>query len=66
MKNVSELRNQLAVVFKELRAGGIEVKDAEALANIAGKMVNSAVAQIKLGELRQDRSTDIAFLREDT
>jgi hypothetical protein len=46
MKNVSELRDQLSQVFSDLRNGGIKHKDASELANIAGKMINSAKVQL--------------------
>ena len=46
MKNVSELRDQLSQVFSDLRNGGIKHKEAGELANIAGKMINSAKVQL--------------------
>jgi len=47
MKNVSELRNELSNVFKDLRNGNIEHKVASQLANVAGKMINSSKAQLE-------------------
>lgn len=46
MKNVSELRDQLSQVFADLRGGSIKHTDASELANIAGKMINSAKVQL--------------------
>jgi hypothetical protein len=46
MKNVTELRVQLSEVFNDLRAGTIKHTDASELANIAGKMINSAKVQL--------------------
>jgi hypothetical protein len=63
MKNVNELREKLSNVFDDLRAGKIDVKTADSLANLGGKMISSAVAQIKLQALTGDKNT-IDFLRE--
>lgn len=46
MKNVGELRDQLSQVFADLRGGAIKHTDASELANIAGKMINSAKVQL--------------------
>lgn len=46
MKNVTELRDQLSEVFSDLRKGTIKHTDASELANIAGKMINSAKVQL--------------------
>jgi hypothetical protein len=46
MNNVSELRDQLSQVFADLRNGTIKHADASELANIAGKMINSAKVQL--------------------
>jgi hypothetical protein len=46
MKDVSELRTQLSQVFADLRSGVIKHTDASELANIAGKMINSAKVQL--------------------
>lgn len=61
MKNVSELRDQLSQVFAELRSGAIKAKDAAELANIAGKLINSAKVQIEYHSLRKDKP-NIPFL----
>ena len=41
MKNVVELREELARVFKGLSDGAVKSKDASEMANLAGKMINS-------------------------
>lgn len=63
MKNVSELRNQLSQVFADLRNGTVKHTDASELANIAGKMINSAKVQLDYyGHTKQ--TTKIPFLEK--
>tara|TARA_R110000822_G_scaffold166387_1_gene306728 strand:+ start:443 stop:679 length:237 start_codon:yes stop_codon:yes gene_type:complete len=62
MKNVNELRDNLSTIFEELHKGTIEVKTAAELANIAGKMINSAKAQLDYHTMRKDTTTKITFL----
>ena len=54
MKDVVELRKYLSEVFDELRSGDISANEASELANIAGKMINSAKVQIEYHALRKD------------
>jgi hypothetical protein len=61
MKNVNELRDQLAIVFAGLQSGNIPHKDAAELANLAGKMINSAKVQVEYYTLRKE-SPEIPFL----
>ena len=61
MKNVSELRDQLSQVFTQLRNGDIKHKEAGELANIAGKMINSAKVQLEYYALAK-QTPDIPFL----
>lgn len=61
MKNVTELRNQLSQVFTDLRAGDIKHKEAGELANIAGKMINSAKVQLEYYALSK-QTPEIPFL----
>jgi len=56
MKNVDELREQLAVVFTGLQNGEVAHKDAAELANLAGKMINSAKVQVEYYALREEAS----------
>lgn len=44
-KNMTDLRNQLAEIFGELRRGEINLNAAATASNLAGKIINSAVAQ---------------------
>jgi len=62
MKNVDELRGQLADVFAQLRAGTIKPGEAAELANLAGKMISSAKVQVEYYALRKEAPT-IVFLR---
>jgi hypothetical protein len=61
MKNVSELRDQLSQVFADLRGGGLKHTDASELANIAGKMINSAKVQLDYYALTK-QTKSIPFL----
>jgi 5-formyltetrahydrofolate cyclo-ligase len=64
MKNVTELREQLSQVFNELRSNTIKHTDAAELANIAGKMINSAKVQLEYYALRKESPT-ISFLASE-
>lgn len=61
MKNVVELREELARVFKGLSDGAVKSKDASEMANLAGKMINSAKVQLEYHALRKD-TPSIKFL----
>ena len=61
MKNVNELREQLSQVFYELRNNTVKHTDAAELANIAGKMINSAKVQLDYYSLRNE-APKISFL----
>ena len=61
MKNVDELRTGLSEVFEKLRAGEIKPKEAAELANLAGKMINSAKVQVEYYALRKEQPY-ISFL----
>lgn len=54
MNNATELREQLAQVFSELKAGTIKPSEAAELANLAGKMINSAKVQVEYHAMRKD------------
>lgn len=64
MKNVTELRDQLSQVFYELRNNTVKHTDAAELANIAGKMINSAKVQLEYYALRKESPT-IPFLTSE-
>lgn len=61
MKNVQELIDQLSQVFQSLKAGEIKHKDADTLANIAGKMINATKVQVEYYALRKE-APEIKFL----
>lgn len=61
MKTATELRNELADVFDQLKTGQIKPKEAGELANVAGKMINSAKVQLEYHELRKT-TPSIPFL----
>lgn len=61
MKNVEELRSELSKVFSGLRSGHIKAGEASELANLAGKMINSAKVQVEYYALRKE-SPSIEFL----
>ena len=61
MKNVVELRKELSKVFVELKEGTVQSKDASEMANLAGKMINSAKVQLEYHALRKDKPS-IEFL----
>lgn len=65
MGNVEELRKELSAVFADLRAGKTKFKEAAELANLAGKMINSAKVQVEYYALRKE-TPDISFLRSTT
>ena len=64
MKNATELRNELAKVFDALRAGTIKPSEAAELANLAGKMINSAKVQVEYHAMRGD-IPHITFLHSE-
>jgi len=64
MKTVTTLRNELAEVFDQLKAGIIKPKEAGELANVAGKMINSAKVQLEYYALRKETPV-IKFLKGD-
>lgn len=63
MMNANELRVELADVFAKLRSGEIKPGDAAELANLAGKMINSAKVQVEYFA-KQKMKTRIEFLEE--
>lgn len=65
MKDCNELRASLADVFSRLKAGEIDTDRASELANLAGKMIQSAKVQVAYYELLK-QPADIGFLKDDT
>ena len=62
ISNVNDLRNNLSDVFEALRNGNIAHKEAKEISNLAGKMINSAKAQLDYHAMRKDTTTKITFL----
>lgn len=63
MNNVKELTAQLSEVFAQTKAGTMDVKQAESLANIAGKMIKANLGQLSYYELRKE-SPSLPFWEE--
>ena len=64
MKNIEQLRNELADNFNKLKAGEIEVPVASELNNTAGKMIQTVALELKQAELVQSKNP-IPFLNYD-
>jgi hypothetical protein len=64
MKNATELREHLSQVFDELRSGKLKHSDAAELANLAGKMINSAKVQLEYYALIKE-TPSITFLKSE-
>ena len=62
MKNVSQLRDELSTTFTGLQSGDISPKTAKELANLAGKMINSAKVQLDYHAMRKETKQKIGFL----
>ena len=61
MNNVTDLRDELAKVFHELKAGALEPRHASELNNAAGKIINSARVELEYYNLRNEKP-EISFL----
>lgn len=64
MKNAEELRKNLADVFRQLQAGELKPAEAAELANLGGKMINSAKVQVEYFALRKE-APRISWLEQD-
>lgn len=54
MKNIVELRNNLAALFDQLKAGDIEIKTAAEMNNAAGKIIGTLKVELEYASLRQE------------
>lgn len=63
MDSAKKLRDELAEVFGQLKAGAIKPSEAAELANLAGKMIASAKVQVEYFALRKE-SPRIEWLDE--
>lgn len=63
MQNVNEMRTNLSELYSDLKSGKVDRKDVKELTNICGKMINSAMVQVKYYAERKE-VPKIAFLDE--
>lgn len=63
MENIKEVRKELCDAFNDLRNGGLEVKQASEMSNMAGKIINSLKVEIEYAALRKEKP-DIDFLND--
>lgn len=61
MKNITELRDALALQYQKVLNGEIDVKVAAELNNTAGKIINSAKVQLEYNVQSKNNKT-IKFL----
>lgn len=61
MKNITELRDALALQYQKVLAGELDVKVAAELNNTAGKIINSAKVQLEYNVQTKNNKT-IKFL----
>lgn len=61
MKNITELRDALALQYQKVLNGEIDVKVASELNNTAGKIINSAKVQLEYNVQSKNNKT-IKFL----
>jgi hypothetical protein len=64
MNSIEDVREQLSLVFKDLRAGLIKHKDAAELNNSAGKIISSLKVELDYYALRKEKP-NIKFLSTD-
>lgn len=64
MENIQQLRNDLLSNIDGIKDGSLPVKEAEAITNTAGKVLNTVLVELKYAEIRQEKPT-IAFLGGD-
>lgn len=62
MKNTTELRKELSVVFNDLKERKINVEEARAFTSISNAMVKSAIAEANHNIYLED-NTPIPFLK---
>jgi hypothetical protein len=61
MKDIGELRNELAVLFDQIKTELIDVKQAAEMNNSAGKIIQSLKVELDYAALRQEKPS-IKFL----
>ncbi len=60
VKTLSDLTSDLAIAYSQLRNKEITLEEAKETANLSGKLIKSACAQLKYQEFLQDK-TPIPF-----
>lgn len=63
VKNNTTLRQDLTEVYNKLRAGEIGIDEAKTVANLAGKVVKSATAQLEYNKFTGQKR-NIGFFEE--
>ena len=61
--NITEIRDDMVLVYQSLRNGTIKKTEADALANVAGKMIASAKLQLEYSAMRGEKPL-IPFISE--
>lgn len=61
MRNIEEVRAELAAVFKGLKDGTVDTKVAGELNNCAGKIINTLKVELEFAALRKE-TPNIPFL----
>lgn len=61
MKNITELRDELAAVFAGLKNGTLEPKQAVEMNNAAGKIINTVKVQLEYADMRGE-APNIPFM----
>lgn len=64
MKNIREVRAELAQVFADLRAGKVKAPVAAELNNTAGKIINSLKVELEYYGQRKEKP-EISFLANE-
>lgn len=64
MKNINELRNNLAELFDEIKTGAVDVKVAAEMNNTAGKMINTLKVQLEY-TAQKKTVPNIPFLEDE-
>lgn len=55
MNSIEDLRNDLLTNIDEIKTGDLPVKEAEAITNTAGKVLNTVMVQLKYADLKQEK-----------
>lgn len=55
MKSIEDLRNHLATIFEDLKAGQTKASEAKELANVAGKIIGTTKVQLAYCALRKEK-----------